>query len=185
MKPLDNIPGNWKAPIGPYQQAPAEYGGQWWYVNPFTGAEPWKAFAPQPAVELPEGFREIFGDRPQAKDYIGRPQELATARGQWDQDLKYFVRAGLPEWITPHDQAAADQIFEAWDMGDAAYYEGRYGWMARFPQSDVPDFELAASMVVRYPHQAVALYQVEMLQHGDTPGQRHPFTPPQLFETAE
>jgi hypothetical protein len=32
------IPAHWKAPYGPYRQAPQQYGGEWWFVNPFTSA---------------------------------------------------------------------------------------------------------------------------------------------------
>ena len=31
-----DVPDVWKWPIGPYQQAPEEFGGEWWKVNPFT-----------------------------------------------------------------------------------------------------------------------------------------------------
>lgn len=44
-----DVPDSWKWPIGPYQQAPEEFGGEWWKVNPFTGSEPWKPVESQRA----------------------------------------------------------------------------------------------------------------------------------------
>ena len=40
------IPDHWKYPMGPYHQAPPEFGGEWWVVNPFTTSEPGFAFWP-------------------------------------------------------------------------------------------------------------------------------------------
>ena len=60
------IPEAWKHPVGPYRQAPPEYGGEWWLVNPFSGDEPWLLLdrkAPVPEV-LPVGFENTFGPRP-------------------------------------------------------------------------------------------------------------------------
>lgn len=175
------VPEHWKAPLGPYRQAPPAYGSEWWLVSPFTSSEPWIQFGAQPEEALPAGFLAIFGARPEGQDYIGYPAALATARGQWEQDLLYFLRAGRPDWVSAQQQQTVDAIFEAWEMGPVSFYEGRYGWMARWPQSAVPDFEQAAWTAANYPHQVVAQYQIRMAEREIQPAKLHPFTPPHVF----
>jgi hypothetical protein len=63
------VPEDWKHPLGPYRQAPAEYGGEWWLVNPFTTDEPWVTQSVIVERELPPGLVEVFGLRPRISDY--------------------------------------------------------------------------------------------------------------------
>lgn len=177
------VPEHWKAANGgPYRQAPPEYGGQWWYVNPFTGEEPWlRANAPsQPEEELPPGFVDIFGPRPQFADFPNS-QAWKVAKAQWETDLKTFVREGMPVWLSREKASALDLIFLSWGMGHPRWYGNIYGEQVRWPQSEVPDFQIAASTVVNYPHQVVAMYQTELVANGGEVEQRHPFTPPVVF----
>lgn len=186
-----DVPEHWKHPLGPYRQAPDEYGAQWWLVNPFTTAEPWKLAAPtaKPTDEpLPAGFVEIFGRRPKGGDFLAtsNPSLLyRIARSQWEQDLRHFVRAGLPEWADQSQYDAAANVFRRWGMGAPHFYAGRYGWMVRFPGSEARDFEAAAWTAIYATHQVVAQYQLELIERGIPPKQQHPFVPPHVWPKAE
>lgn len=179
------VPEHWKAENGgPYRQAPQQYGGQWWYVNPFTGQEPWVRANYKPApMSLPEGFVEIFGAEPQFADYRDSVA-WRIARDQWRLDLERFKGAGRPLWLSEEQVAELNAIYSAWGMGRPRFYGGRYGEMVRWPDSAMPDFEQSAYTVAHYPHQVIAMYQVDLVQAGiDLPeGSRHPFVPPQLFD---
>jgi hypothetical protein len=179
----DQIPAHWKAPYGPYRQAPPMYGGEWWFVNPFTSAEPWKRFAHQPTpVTLPDGFMDIFGEEPQFKDF---PDSRAwtTARNHWDQNLKQFKGAGRPLWLSVEQVAELDALYTSWAMGKPRFYGGRYGEMVRWPDSQVQDFEDSAYSAANFPHHTIARYQIDLAQNGvqvET-GKRHPFVPPGVW----
>ena len=102
MKGKATIPENWKAPIGPYREAPPEFGGGWWVVNPFnsfgtTGNHsPWERLAPQAKPEaLPAGFVDIFGPKPEFADFPNSAS-WTTARNHWAQNLRQFKGAGRP-----------------------------------------------------------------------------------------
>lgn len=182
------VPEHWKAANGgPYRQAPPMYGGQWWYVNPFTGGEPWKRAAVEPVpATLPEGFADIFGEEPQFKDYRDSTA-WRIARDQWALDLERFKGAGRPLWLSAEQAAELDAIFVKWGMGRARFYGGRYGEMVRWPDSAMPDFEQSAYTAAHYPHQVIAMYQVDLVQMGvEIPaGSRHPFVPPFVFAEPE
>ena len=179
----NEVPDHWKHPVGPYRQAPEEFGGDWWMVNPFTGSEPWKN-QKRPNERLPVGFVAIFGPRPRLADYLNTPSpsrswKIATL--QWEQDLRYFKQAGLPEWVTDEEFAATTRTFQAWGMGEPQFYEGRYGFMVRFPDSLVRAFETTAWGAIRATHNVIAGYQLRALDHGFVPEKRHPFVPPQFW----
>lgn len=188
---FSEVPDHWKHPNGPYRKAPEDYGAEWWLVNPFTSAEPWKQRAPGTEADeesLPPGFAEIFGTRPQAADFLGtsNPSLLyRIARTQWEQDLRQFVRAGLPEWADRSQYDTAANLFRSWGMGTPSFYAGRYGWMVRFPGSQARDFEAAAWTALTAAHQVIAQYQLELIERGITPKQQHPFVPPHMWPKAE
>ena len=179
-----DVPDTWKWPLGPYQQAPTEFGGDWWKVNPFTGPEPWRPVeaSSSPEPEIPEGFTEIFGARPDASDFSSARSHKA-AEMRWEQDLKYFQRGGIPGGFDQAQVDLASGVFEKWDMGRPQFYEGRYGWMARFPDSAIPDFEANVTASLEVSHIVVAKYQARQLLHGVTPRVVHPFVPPFLVST--
>lgn len=179
-----DIPDHWKQPQGPYRQAPPEYGGEWWLVNPFTTAEPWRQQEAPAAEKLPEGFEEIFGLRPQSSDFHGFPNPSRTFRTavvEWERDLRHFKQAGKPEWASAEKLKAAAGVFRRWGMGEPRYYEGRYGWMARFSESEIPDFETAAWGAINVSHLTVAHYQIRLVDRGIVPELRHPFVPPNVW----
>ena len=177
-----DVPDVWKWPIGPYQQAPEEFGGQWWKVNPFTGSEPWRPPAESAGSrpsEPAEEFLAVFGPRPEARDFDGVTAYRA-ARGRWDQDLAYFKQSGIPEGFDESQVERATNFFETWGMGRPAFYEGRHGWAVRFPESGLPAFEANASTALGYSHLIVAGFQIRQLLNGVDPAKRHPFVPPML-----
>ena len=186
------VPDSWKHPAGPYHQAPAEYGGGWWYVSPFTGAEPWKRLdavnnpsaggvgGAGAANQLPDGFAEVFGEKPMGPQYKNY-REYQTAKIRWEQDLKYFKQAGVPPEVTPEKLEAITKTAEAWGMGAPKFYEGRYGWKVRFPDSAFPDHEVGLEGVTMGMHQSIARYQVRLVEAGIEPAQKHPFVPPWVW----
>ena len=181
---FQEVPEQWKHPLGPYRQAPAEYGGEWWLVNPFTTDEPWAAQSQVATRELPAGFVEIFGLRPKISDFSETPNQAFAWRvavDLWEQDLRYFKRAGIPEWASLEQVAVAEEVTRSWDLGPARFYEGRYGWMARFPESRLRAFESSAWGVLHVTHHVIAGYQWRLLEQGIVPDKRHPFVPPHVW----
>ena len=179
-----DVPDTWKWPLGPYQQAPPEFGGEWWKVNPFTGPEPWHPVEinSPPELEIPEGFTEIFGVRPEASDFSSS-RSFKAAEQRWEQDLRYFQGSGIPDGFDQAQVDLAAGVFEQWDMGRPLFYEGRYGWMARFPDSAIPNFEANVTASLEVSHIVVAKYQTRQLFNGVTPRVVHPFVPPFLVST--
>lgn len=173
-----DVPESAKFPLGPYQKAPQEYGGDWWLVSPFTGPEPWLALSAtngssQAALEtepVPAGFEKVFGPRP----------DHGAAAAQWDQDLSNFQGTGLPEGFNEEQLAAAKTEFEAWGLGEPVFYQGRYGWQVRFPDSPLSTFETTASTALLTPHLVIAEYQVRSIQEGIDLGRYHPWLPERL-----
>ena len=176
-----DVPDVWKWPLGPYRQAPPEFGGAWWKVNPFTGPEPWRPVEiPSSAEpEIPDGFTEIFGAPPEASDFSSR-RAYQAAELRWEQDLKFFQRSGIPEGFDQAQVDLAAGVFEEWGMGRPLFYEGRYGWMVRFPDSAIPDFETNVTATLKASHVVVAKYQTRQLLRGVRPAVVHPFVPPFL-----
>lgn len=180
-----NVPDHWKFPVGPYHQAPAEHGGEWWLVNPFTGPEPWLfREADAPRREMPAGFLEIFGPRPKFSQFLNVPSANLAFRiavTAWEQELQYFKRAGFPEWATLAERSEAERLFQEWDMGAPDYYEGRYGWMARFVRSEIKDYDIAAWTALHWTHGSIAHYQIALVDRGMAPRKKHPLVPPHIW----
>lgn len=179
-----DVPAHWKYPEGPYRQAPLDYGGEWWLINPFASREPWLTQSQPPKADsLPPGFADIFGPRPQASDFRGRNghSSFQIAVADWGLNLKHFKGVGLPDGIMPEQRAAASDVFESWGMGLMRTYEGRYGWAARFPDSQIPDFDCAARTAIEATHLVIAQYQIALLGRGLTSVRKHPFVPPSVW----
>jgi hypothetical protein len=178
------VPEFAKAPFGPYYQAPPEYGGEWWKVTPFTSSQPWKIldgpFLP-PEDILPEGFEGLFGTRPQRVDF-NKHLDFQKAEILWEQSLKYFKGVGIPEGIDPAALQTATEVVEEWGLGTPQFYEGRYGWQARFPDSRHPGFEINPTTLVMAPHVTVARYQLGLLELGILPETFHSFIPPSVIQ---
>jgi hypothetical protein len=177
---FSQVPDTVKHPLGPYRQAPAEFGGDWWYVNPFTGTEPWLNIDPPAASLTEEGpvasaeFLSVFGERPTSATSNNPRIDVI----EWDQNLEHFKGVGIPEGFTQEQVDAANQLYESWGMGPATFYEGRYGWRAHFANG----FEASPHTAIEVPHLVVAQYQTQMaLLEGLEPEVRHPFVPPGVW----
>ena len=180
---FEDVPDSVKWPSGPYRQAPAEYGGQWWLVNPFTGPEPWIGASPSAALaaeddRLPPGFREVFGDPPRASENRG------SALTDWLRNLEHFQGVGVPDGFTLADVELAGDVFEAWGMARPVFYNGRYGWRAAFVDDNGERFEASAFTSLAAPHLIVARRQIRQIGEGLTPATLHPFVPPGVSSAA-
>jgi len=98
-----------------------------------------------------------------------------------EQDLEFFQRTGIPDGVDETQVELASAAYEQWGMGRPVFYEGRYGWFARFPDSAIPEFEMDATSAVETSHLAIARFQVRLLGQGAEVPQAHPFVPPHLF----
>jgi len=179
---FQSVPEEAKFPVGSYQQAPEEQGGEWWFVNPFTGLQPWlrvSQWESRPVETFPEGFIETFGPRPQRMEFPGY-LEFQSARHIWEHKLEMFEGLGTPPEIAAEQLAGARGIFDEWGLGEAVFYEDRRGWRVRFSDAPGPPFEMGAQAAADSPHLAVALYQVKLLQGGIAPQTRHPWIPEHL-----
>lgn len=164
-----DVPAEWKHPFGPYRQAPAEFGGEWWFVNPFYGPEPWKTdVVPDASPE----FVKVFGPAPKRNDPFYQ---------EWFDNKKHFKGIKLPEYISQAELDLANETYRAWSLGDAVIYEGRYGFSARWPESGEYDFDWDARGAVMNVHQVVATFQIKAYQEGKTPAKWHPFVPPAIY----
>lgn len=179
------VPDFAKAPLGPYVQAPAEYGGEWWQVNPFNW-QPWLILdEPATPVEpppLPEGFEQLFGPRPEIEDFGRNYWTHQIALVEWEESLKYFKGIGIPEGLDELRLAQVTEDFIEWGLGEPVFYEGRNGWRARFPDSQNPDYEPKPIPLLMAPHVNIAFYQVGMIKRGIMPATIHPFIPPTVFD---
>ncbi len=186
-----DVPDSWKFPEGPYHQAPAEYGGGWWQVSPFTGSEPWKnaalqaqrkadgtAATAQKQDSYPDGFLEAF-PKPERSQYKSAT-EFRGAMGRWETDLKYFKQVGTPPGVSEAQINAASDIARQWGLGTPQIYEGRYGWAVRYPESQFPTFETNLNGLMNNIQQTVAQYQVKLIRSGVEPVTRHPMVPPHV-----
>jgi hypothetical protein len=190
------VPDSWKHPTGPYRQAPPEYGGGWWYTSPFAGQEPWKRAeaklttpttgpdAPRSASNLPPGFAQVFGEKPMGPQYKNY-REYQTAKARWEQDLRLFKQAGTPPGVSSKQLEDIAKTAKAWGMGEPQFYEGRYGWKARFPDSALPDHEVSIESLTMGMHQMIARYQIKCVHNGIEPAERHPFVPPGVWLKTE
>ena len=166
------VPDAWKAGapnFGPYAQSPAEFGGEWWYVSPFN-QKPWEALAPTNV--LPPGFEAIFGPK---------PARNSPYFSEWNDNLKYFKQAGTPPDVDPGLLKQATAALVAWGLGAPAFYEGRYGWGARFPAQLMWDFDAPGVSWLNSYDWKIAEWQSRRILEGDIPAKIHPFVPPHIL----
>ena len=174
------VPADAQWPAGPFLQAPAEYGGDWWRRSPFTGPEPWLALDRpfiKPVEILPEGFVELFGPRPAYRDFDNYLKFQVATVG-WEDTLDRFRGIGLPEGIDLEALDAATEVMLEWGLGEPQFYEDINGWHAKFPDSLNPDFEINPTTLLMAPHVTVARYQLGLIRLGVIPAELHPFIPP-------
>ena len=174
------VPTDIQWPAGPFIQAPQEYGGDWWKRSPFTGPEPWLALDRpfiKPVEVLPEGFAELFGPRPDYKDFDNYFKFQVATVG-WEDTLDRFRGLGMPEGIDTEALDAATEVMLEWGLGEPQFYEDINGWHAKFPDSLNPDFEINPTTLLMAPHVTVARYQLGLIRLGTIPAELHPFIPP-------
>lgn len=188
---FETVPDSWQAPLGPYVQAPAEFGGRWYAVSPFN-REPWlndTTVVPVNPVTLPDGFRDIFGPRPQLSTFTAMPnpiQAWQVAKTKWEQELDLFVAPGWPEWATETQIDNVEALASNWNMGVPMPYENRKGDRVRFVSGPLP-FDVDAQDLLEEAHFIIAKFQIKLIQAGleDEIWERHPFVPPYLFGDEE
>jgi hypothetical protein len=132
------------------------------------------------AENLPEDFRQAFGEMPVRRG-AENGVDFAGRLARWKQDLEFFQRTGIPEGFDESQVELASAVYEQWGMGQPVFYEGRYGWFARFPDSAIPEFEMDAASAVQASHLAIARYQVRLIREGVEPPVTHPFVPAHLL----
>ncbi|MDA1312500.1 MAG: hypothetical protein O2968_04105 [Acidobacteria bacterium] len=178
---LNEVPEHWMAPIGPYRQAPPEYGGEWWLVTPFSDPKPWLAGTRRPNNLLPEGFDKLFGQRPRWTDFRHLERRalisFEAAKVQWDEDLDHFKSIGIPPGYAEQQISESTAVLVKWLLGKPTFYEGRFGWMGRFLESDLKDYDSSAWQIINYPHHVVSTYQITSFRRGIVPPKWHPFVP--------
>lgn len=179
------VPEHWKWENGgPYKKAPAEYGGEWWMVNPFYGEKPWENQGPVVKPKLPEGFADLFGsERPDHNSHTD-PAARRVAIGEWEDAREYFKRAGVPEGVSQAELADAQVKYAAWKMGRVAFYEGRYGWRGMFPDAKPVGYRTDPETILRTPDIVIANWQIKRLLIGEEipEAERHPYVPGHLFQ---
>jgi len=166
-----DVPDMQKKPPGPgpFVQVPAgfvtaEIGsleGLWWRVSPFN-ATPWAVLAPVEAVPLPDGFEAIFGPRPHSSQFRGgnAANDFQIATVTWESNLNSYVSASMPANADAARMNAANDEAVKYDMGEPAYYENKYGFRVRFPDSQDPDFEATFDgFVISGTGQIISAYQ--------------------------
>lgn len=176
----DTVPEHWKKPFGPYRQAPAEYGGKWWFVYPFNQA-PWLNAQPVEPPTYPAGFLDTFGERPQAKDFprFGVTYQMALTR--WKQNLDVFEGAARDPRVSDAEWDNARTQFLAYSMGEPRPYQNKYGYWIRFPQSRIPWYEIDGYSPAADTGHEIARYQISLLMEGEQVEKAHFFVPPQFL----
>jgi hypothetical protein len=164
-----NVPDDWKHPLGPYRQAPAENGGEWWLVNPFTGNTPWANEGAVIATDPPADFVAVCGPRPHRE---------APFYGEWNKNLDAWTGVEFPDWISKQQIDEATAKFEAWGMGKPVCYRGPYGYIVRWPETKHYEFEgEARAAYVTSTDWKIAEFQNFLRNKGLAVDKPHPFLP--------
>ncbi len=182
---IEDIPG---VPLGSpaVKTIPEGYGdltGKLVFILNPMGQEPWKIVKPIAAPNHPDSvFMAIFGPPPLSEEFRDEPNPslaFRIARIRYRQDQSHFLEGGFPPWATPEDIIPSNAVFELWEMEEPAYYEGRYGWMAKWLHLG---FEASAYPALKFSHLIVAQYQIKVIGAGGTVEHRHPLVPPLLSQ---
>lgn len=137
----------------------------------------------------PEGFEDVFGPRPNPNDFHDQPNPSVAYRIaiiEWKQNKKYFKGTGIPPEFTVTDVNLAVSNLKAWGL-ETKFYEGRYGWMARFPKSAAGGSfrEVSARTAIMSTHNVIAGYQMALADKGVKVPFVHPWIPPQFAPEKE
>jgi len=143
----EEIPGYNPARVtsGQFVKIPdwATGGGRWMVVSP-VNQTPWDEV---PVHVLPDGFERIFGPRPNSNNFHGKgyPRNFQVAVVTWETDLRTYIGNFLPPVDVSTEQLAALHA-EAirYEMGEPAYYQNKYGYQVRFPESQAENFQANA-----------------------------------------
>lgn len=167
---------------GTFEQAPdGPYAGEWFdtggIVSIFGGGrKPWELAEQQAEGPAPlkPGFEDIFGPAPRVQDF---PNALAyrVARNAHKQAHSRFIGVGVPGFVTHQQIDDANDVYAAYGMGPATYYQDADGWWARFlspsvgegkyyevPEGTVLSFRMAADTAARYAQLTAASFQVDV-----------------------
>ena len=164
------IPEDAKHPTGPYRTSPL---GHFWHVSPFN-PQPW---GETQAEQLREGAVQLFGERPTFADYKDTPNPSRmwrAARVAWENDIRTFLGLVSPgeAGLSQPEFDAGSAVYQSWNMGAPVLYRNIYGIRARWPDSEIPDFEQSGEALT-YPHQSIARYQARLLSDGGEVRRRH------------
>jgi len=192
-----------------WAQAPEGYedkddGKRWWYrLSIFAGdREPWKRdpdtrggeVIEKPTVELPAGFADLFGERPDTKDFGGATSDYRRVLDEWERWLRLFKQKGVPENAEPASITEAREVVGSWGMGALEFFQTIRGdWWAIFPEVDFrmrPYMERPAALTRELgrtgdafsPDNIVADYHEQLWKRlGVVAPILHPFVPPELL----
>ena len=176
-----------QAPHGPYRQAPAEFGGEWWLVNPFSGPQPWVRAAEIAAgrgqvetVQPPDDFLKLFGPRPERGEPSSRGAH-SIETFVWDRELANFGGIGIPDGFSEEQVGTAADAMKQWGMGEPVFYKSRDAWIARFPDSQLPEFRISPETAIKAPQVTAAVYHVQAILRGLEIENRHPLVPSDVW----
>jgi len=179
----ESVPPEAQSPVGPYHQAPAEYGGEWWILSPFTGPEPWTRLKRESPID--PGFLKAFGPRPeQSRGMSGDEiRSVKRARSDWQSHQDRF--GGLVDivaegYATADEARALSSTFEFWDSGEPVFFRYLGEFRVRVVGAPVGWWQDAESLIV-YPHLTIAGMQNKMLLNGIIPAKKHPYTSNDLY----
>lgn len=123
---------------------------------------------------------KLFGPRPDRSEASSRG-EYVLRTAVWDRELADFQGVGIPEGFTEGQvQTAADAV-KHWGMGEPIFYNGRDGWKARFPDSQLPNFEMSAETAIKAPQVTAGIYHIQAILRGVEIEERHPLVPSDVF----
>lgn len=187
MPRFESVPDAAQWPQGPYKQAPGEFGGEWWLVNPFSGPQPWVRAAeiasdagPVDAVQPSDDFLKLFGPRPERADSAGRGDYIVRTF-VWERELANFEGVGIPDGFTEQQVRSAADDMKEWGMGEPVFYKSRDVWKARFPDSLLPKFEISPETAIKAPQVTAGVYHVQAILRGVEIENRHPLVPSDVF----
>lgn len=130
----------------------------------------------------PEGFESVFGPRPNPNDFHDADNPSLAYRvaiTSWNDAKKNFKgTADLPPDRSESEVQLAIDTYKAWGMGTPKFYEGRYGWFARFVESEIPDFEVRVEPTFFFVHNVIPSYQYRLIQMQKLDKGSHPWLPP-------
>jgi len=174
-------------PQGPYRQAPAESGGEWWLVNPFSGSQPWVRAAEIAAgpgkvetVQPPDDFLKLFGPRPERGDSSSRGGYIVDTF-VWDRELATFEGVGIPDGFSEEQVRTAADAMKQWGMGEPVFYKSRGTWITRFPDSQLPKCQISPETAIKAPQVTAGVYQLQAMLRGVEIENPHPLVPSDVF----